>query len=53
MGLVSLMSTLYTGVNASVPITGTKPECRPGWVALVKLLARGLQGAAKLDSLTV
>lgn len=53
IGFVSLTSTLYTGVKASVPVTGTKPECRPGRVADVKLLARGLHGSAKLDSLTV
>jgi hypothetical protein len=53
MGLVSLTKTLYTGVNSWLAITGTNPDLRPGRVGVVRLAAMGLQGWAKLDSVTV
>ena len=53
MGLVSLTSTLKTGVNGSMPVTGTKPDFRPGRVGEVRLAAMGVHGAAKDDSVIV
>ena len=53
MGFVSFTSTLKTGVKGSIPVTGTKPDFRPGRVGVVKLAAIGLQGAANDDSVIV
>lgn len=47
------MRTLKTGVNGSMPVTGTKPDFKPGRVGLVRFAARGMQGAANDDSVIV
>jgi hypothetical protein len=36
-----------------MPVTGTKPDLRPGLVTLVRFDAMGLQGSANDDSVTV
>lgn len=47
------MSMLYTFMSVSIGPTGTKPDRCPGLESEVRFFARGLQGSAKDDSVTV